>query len=118
MKPYFQDELVTLYHGDCLEVTEWLQADVLVTDPPYGMGYESNMNRLAKRGVPKVGRPVLGDADTTARDAVLEMWRGRPALVFGKWTVQRPASTRMRLIWDKRVHGMGESLLPQAPRAK
>ena len=116
MKPYFQDELVTLYHGDCLEHPElWMGADVLVTDPPYGMGYESNMNRLAKRGVPKVGRPVLGDADTTARDAVLEMWRGRPALVFGKWTVQRPASTRMRLIWDKRVHGMGDITLPWGP---
>ena len=38
MKPYYQDDLVTLYHGDCREVLPCVRGDLVVTDPPYGMG--------------------------------------------------------------------------------
>jgi site-specific DNA-methyltransferase (adenine-specific) len=38
MKPYYQDELITLYHGDCFEVMQQLteaSIDCVITDPPY-----------------------------------------------------------------------------------
>ena len=37
MKPYYQDDFVTLYHADCLEGISEIQGEVdaLITDPPY-----------------------------------------------------------------------------------
>ena len=37
MKPYYQDDFITLYHGDCLEGISEIQGEVdaLITDPPY-----------------------------------------------------------------------------------
>jgi DNA modification methylase len=36
MRPYFQDESCTIYHGDCREILTSLPcADLVLTDPPY-----------------------------------------------------------------------------------
>lgn len=111
MKPYYEDESVTLYHGDFREITAWLEADVLVTDPPYGMSYESNINRDKRNA--KVGRPIAGDTDLTARTDCLEMWGTKPALVFGTWRTAKPDGTKVTLTWDKGVSpGMGDLTLP------
>lgn len=107
MKPYYEDDLVTLYHGDCLEVSEWLPADVLVTDPPYGMAYSSGR----VKGRPE--RPIAGDGDVGARDAALRLWGTKPAIVFGTWRVEKPKGVRQTGIWDKGDDpGMGDLSLP------
>jgi site-specific DNA-methyltransferase (adenine-specific) len=38
MKPYYEHAGITIYHGDCREILPGLRADVVVTDPPFGVG--------------------------------------------------------------------------------
>jgi DNA modification methylase len=109
-EPYYDEEGITIYHGDCREVATNLSADVLVTDPPYGMGWSSGFNGV--RGACE----VAGDADTSVRDDVLGWWEPRPAIVFGTWKVARPRNVRCVLIWEKGPHvGAGDLSLPWKP---
>ena len=113
VKPYYENDLVTLYHGDCREVAEWLEADVLVSDVPYGMTLRSS--RSGAFG----DCEIAGDDTTEARDAALGMWGDRPALVFGRWSIPRPARARMVLTWEKGEHvGMGDLSLPWKPNTE
>lgn len=99
---------ITIYHGDILDDLDLLgQADVLVTDPPYGISYVTHQGRWAHR-------PIAGDASTEVRDAVLARWAPRPALVFGRWSEQKPPGTRQTLTWEKTLDrgGTGDLSLP------
>lgn len=108
MSPYYEDRQVTLYHGDCLEVKEWLQADVLVTDPPYGIAYSPNKGSYKGAGSQvRLPNIIANDLSTDARDAVLKEWGDAPAVIFGSWRAQRPEETRHRLIWWKKGQAPG-----------
>jgi len=40
VKPYYQDNAVTIYHGDCREILPGLElVDLVLTDPPYGLAW-------------------------------------------------------------------------------
>lgn len=103
MSLYYQDDYVTLYHGDCLtDHREWLDADVLVTDPPYGVRMTSRVGDGNKAKQQRhIVDAIAGDSDSSARDRALESWGGRPAIVFGAWRVPRPQGVRSLLIWNK-----------------
>lgn len=105
-KPYYDEDGITIYCGDCREITPWIDGDVMVTDPPYGMAYVSSWTTR---------RPVANDQDATARDAALSLWGNeRPAIVFGTWRVARPIGTRQVITWCKESigPGMGDLSLP------
>ncbi len=87
--------------------------DSIVSDPPYGMGYQS---RHATDDLWGDERRIRGDADTAARDRICALSDLFPMLVFGTWKVPRPAATRQVLIWDKGgALGMGALDIPWKP---
>jgi site-specific DNA-methyltransferase (adenine-specific) len=104
MAVYYQDDYVTLYHGDCLEQTAWLDADVLITDPPYGM----NRSFIGTGHYDLV--KVANDHDTNIRDNALQMWGNEKGfIVFGHWKCERPTNIKHLVIWDKDKMPMGDA---------
>ena len=115
MTPYYQDEFVTLWHGDCLEHPEWWTgADVLCTDPPYGIGWRRHKFARYDSAEMRAGvyhtlsrnndlddLGIAGDDTTEARDRALEMFGDKPAYVFGSLLAPPPHGVRQVAIYGK-----------------
>jgi site-specific DNA-methyltransferase (adenine-specific) len=100
MKPYYEDEFITLYNNNCLSDPQWaMQADVMFTDPPYGTG---------QTGYGRAGREIANDLDTKVRDAALQLWQDKPYAMFASGKMPSPSFIwDHQLVWDKAVAGMG-----------
>lgn len=100
-KPYFEEDGIVLYHGDCREVLAWLDAELLVTDPPYGRAWKQGDTGTRRGWISDRHDGIANDGDTSARDAVLALWGDRPAIVFGDLTLPPPTGVKATLIYDK-----------------
>jgi site-specific DNA-methyltransferase (adenine-specific) len=95
MEPYYDHDGITIYHGDCADVIPLVPPDtvgLLLTDPPYGIDYQSSPRWN--------GRGIVGDA--AAFDPAPLLAYGR-CVIFGadNFTDKLPIS-RGWIIWDKR----------------
>lgn len=104
LTPYYHDDHVTIYHGDCLEMLDGIEADVLITDPPYGRAWKRGDTNSRRGKSSDRHDGIANDLDTSARDAVLRWWADRPAAVFGDLTLPPPAGVKLTLVYDKGHH--------------
>lgn len=96
MKPYYERDGITIFHGDCLEILPTIKADVVVTDPPYGIDWD-----VPAYNGGRAHEGIQNDADTDARDAALAALDGLPAIVFGSPLIPAPSGTKQVLVWVK-----------------
>ncbi len=73
MKPYYEDDAVTIYHGDCLEILPTVSADFLLTDPDYGVGMAYGDEPLDAEAAESLLALALSDIHT---DHGLMFWSG------------------------------------------
>lgn len=114
-EPYYSDDLVTIYHGDCASIAPLLGTfDLLLTDPPYGIGESGKRNE--SRGKPAGSRtpsrkPTMiyakeyGSFDWDRQPPatwLLDMLRSRcdRQIIFGGNYFELPPS-KCWLVWDK-----------------
>lgn len=77
-KPYYQDDAVTLYHGDCREIVPLLgRFDLLLTDPPYGINAARH------------------------RNSQVNGWRDYGTAAESKWDNEKPVSETIAIVRNK-----------------
>lgn len=106
--PYYQDDLVTLYHGDCRELLPslWLGVTACITDPPYGIGYRVNARAWRNDGLDGLKpmamaakAPIAGDERPFDVSPLL----GFPKLaIFGANHMAGLPTGGKWIVWDKR----------------
>ena len=98
LTPYYEDDAVTIFHGDCRDILPGLAFDAVVTDPPYGIGYEQTLDSAPKWEV------VPGDESDALARWVIEAVHPTPMLVFGinHFPTALPEPGRW-ICWDKRL---------------
>jgi len=119
MQPYYEDDHVTIYHGDCLEILPAIEPSscgLAVTDPPYIIGALSAGNIGSKSGLwgdmmnssywfAEVYRQTLRCIHSTGALWTFCNWRSLPVVMKAASDTGHPVTSVM--VWDKVWIGQG-----------
>ena len=88
--PYYSDDHVTIYHGDCREILPTLRNadgswlfDCIISDPPYGIGVQTNYRDRQRCALAVCNNyaPIHGDDEPF--DPTRLLFMGVPMVLFG-----------------------------------
>jgi site-specific DNA-methyltransferase (adenine-specific) len=118
---------IDLMQGDCLELMKTISdgtVDMVLTDPPYGMDYQSN-RRTATEKFNKIAKDTdLGWIDCFCEELHRVMKDDSAAYVFCSWhkvdvfkaALERHFKIKNLLVWVKNNHGSGDLKGAYAPK--
>lgn len=119
-----------LIKGNCLDIIELLadnSIDICLTDPPYGIDYQSNRNCNEKTQGIKFAK-IQNDLESFTdwiKPIYSKLKNGGRLICFYRWDVQDAFLNEIKeagflvksqIIWDKGVHGMGDLAGEFAPQ--
>lgn len=114
LKPYYQDDLVTIYQGDSSNILPTLpDVDLIVADVPYSFGLNSQDNGASWGDLMNAAQVYSGwlrefrrlTAASKGAAWVFNSWRSFPVLARGANDAQWPITSLM--VWDKGRMGAG-----------
>lgn len=110
--PFFEDDRVTLYHGDANQILPALEADVVITDPPYGVREDEEWDNMSQEDFARfsmqwlsVARSLVDEmvvfcvSDSSVRDLCRMIWPRVRSCVWDKPVGSQYTGASERGMW-------------------
>jgi site-specific DNA-methyltransferase (adenine-specific) len=104
LRPFYDEAGITIYHADCAQVLPFLEpVDLLLTDPPYGMEFQSNYRTKKHDKIIGDDALPLGRIHSAIDKATVASY------IFCRWdNIPQMPKPKSVLAWVKNNWSMGD----------